>query len=54
MTGDGTVIVDVGAGVANDAAGNANSVSTSTDNVVTFQSSTVPCHFVRYEQCNVL
>jgi nitrogen fixation protein FixH len=36
MTGTGTVIADLAAGVANDAVGNANTASTSSDNVVTF------------------
>ncbi len=36
MTGDGTVIATIGAGVAHDAAGNANVASTSTDNTVTY------------------
>jgi hypothetical protein len=36
MTGNGTVIATVAAGVAHDAAGNANTASTSTDNTVTF------------------
>ncbi|HEX7085876.1 MAG TPA: Ig-like domain-containing protein [Vicinamibacterales bacterium] len=36
MTTDGTVVVTVPAGVATDAAGNANNASTSTDNEVTY------------------
>ncbi|HVF71788.1 MAG TPA: choice-of-anchor Q domain-containing protein, partial [Chthoniobacterales bacterium] len=36
MTQDGTVIATIAAGVANDAAGNGNNASTSTDNSVTF------------------
>ena len=36
MTGDGTVIATVAAGVAHDAAGNGNKASTSTDNTVTY------------------
>ena len=36
MTGNGTVIASVAAGVAHDAAGNANTASTSTDNSVTY------------------
>ena len=36
MTGDGTVITSIGAGVASDAAGNVNLASTSTDNTVTY------------------
>ncbi len=36
MAGDGTVIADVAAGVATDAAGNANTDGTSTDNTVTY------------------
>ncbi|UXI66549.1 beta strand repeat-containing protein [Tahibacter amnicola] len=36
MTQDGTVIVSIAAGVAIDGAGNANTASTSTDNVVVF------------------
>ena len=36
MTGNGTVIATVAAGVAQDAAGNANTASTSTDNTVTY------------------
>src|SRR5207247_2156889 len=36
MTGPGTVIATVGAGVAHDAAANANTASTSTDNTVTY------------------
>ena len=41
MTNDGTVVATLAAGVAADAAGNANLVSTSTDNTVSFDS-TVP------------
>jgi hypothetical protein len=36
MTGSGTVIANLAAGVAHDAAGNASRVSTSTDNTVTY------------------
>ena len=36
MTGTGTVVASIGAGVAADPAGNANAASTSTDNSVTF------------------
>ncbi len=36
MSTNGTVIATIGAGVVSDAAGNGNSVSTSTDNTVTF------------------
>jgi hypothetical protein len=36
MTGSGTVIATIASGVAHDAAGNANTASTSTDNQVTF------------------
>ena len=36
MTSDGTVIATIAAGVATDAAGNANAASTSTDNTVTY------------------
>jgi hypothetical protein len=36
MTGNGTVIASIPAGVAVDAAGNGNSISTSTDNTVTY------------------
>ena len=36
MTGDGTVIATLAAGVAHDAAGNANTASTSADNTVTY------------------
>ena len=36
MTGDGTVIATIAAGVAHDAAGNANTASTSADNTVTY------------------
>ena len=36
MTGTGTVVASIGAGVAADLAGNANAASTSTDNTVTF------------------
>ena len=36
MTGSGTVIATIAAGVAHDAAGNANTASTSTDNTVTY------------------
>jgi hypothetical protein len=36
MSGSGTVIATIGAGVATDAAGNNNTASTSTDNTVTF------------------
>src|SRR5689334_18297759 len=47
MTGNGTVIALIGAGVAHDAAGNANTASTSADNSVTFVG-TLPLalHFV--------
>lgn len=37
MTSDGTVIVNVNAGGATDAAGNTNAASTSTDNTVTYE-----------------
>ena len=36
MTSSGTVVATIGAGVATDAAGNANTASTSTDNTVTW------------------
>ncbi len=36
MTGTGTVVASIAAGVANDTAGNGNAASTSTDNTVTF------------------
>ena len=36
MTGDGTVIADIGAGTATDLAGNATAASTSSDNMVNF------------------
>ena len=36
MTGDGTVIATIAAGVAHDAAGNGNNASSSTDNNVTY------------------
>ena len=36
MTGNGTVIASIPAGGANDAAGNGNTRSTSTDNTVTY------------------
>ena len=36
MTGSGTVIATIAAGKAHDTAGNANAVSTSTDNTVTY------------------
>ena len=39
MTSDGTVIASLAAGVAHDAAGNANTASTSTDNTVTYDTS---------------
>ncbi len=39
MTGAGTVIADIAAGVATDAAGNANAASTSTDNTVLYDPS---------------
>ncbi len=39
MAGDGTVIASLAAGVAHDAAGNGNTVSTSTDHTVTFEAS---------------
>jgi hypothetical protein len=42
MTMDGTVIASIGAGVAHDALGNANVVSTSTDNTVTFDAVAPP------------
>ena len=35
-SGDGTVVADIGFGVATDAAGNGNTASTSTDNIVTY------------------
>jgi hypothetical protein len=37
MTGNGTVIITIAAGVAHDAAGNANTASINTDNNVTYQ-----------------
>ncbi len=36
MTGSGTVMASIAAGKAHDAAGNANTASTSTDNTVTY------------------
>ncbi len=42
MTTNGTVIATLGAGVAHDAAGNANTASTSTDNTVTYQNVLTP------------
>jgi Ca2+-binding RTX toxin-like protein len=42
MTGNGTVVADIPAGVANDADGNPNAASTSTDNTVTFTASAAP------------
>jgi hypothetical protein len=36
MTSDGTVVASIGAGAAQDAAGNASAASTSTDNTVTY------------------
>ena len=42
MTGNGTVIASLGAGVAVDVAGNANVASTSTDNTVTFNANSAP------------
>ena len=36
MTGSGTVVATIAAGMAHDAAGNANTASTSTDNTVTY------------------
>ncbi|MBN2353736.1 MAG: chitobiase/beta-hexosaminidase C-terminal domain-containing protein [Spirochaetales bacterium] len=39
MTGDGTVIASLAAGVAHDAAGNASEASTAADNTVTYDSS---------------
>src|SRR5262245_25238797 len=39
MTGNGAVVASIGAGAANDLAGNASTASTSTDNTVTFTSS---------------
>jgi len=42
MTTSGTVIATIPAGVATDAAGNGNTASTSTDNSVTFDSTTPP------------
>ena len=42
MTGSGTVIASIAAGVAHDAAGNANTSSTSTDNTVTYNPVTTP------------
>ena len=42
MTANGTVIVSVAAGVATDAAGNANTASTSVDNLVVFNGIVVP------------
>jgi hypothetical protein len=39
---DGTVIATIGAGVAQDAAGNTNTASSSTDNTVTFKTSAPP------------
>jgi phosphodiesterase/alkaline phosphatase D-like protein len=42
MTGSGTVIATIAAGVAHDAAGNTNAASTSTDNTVTYNVDTTP------------
>lgn len=42
MTGDGTVIVTINAGVAEDAAGNTNAASTSTDNTVNYVADAPP------------
>lgn len=42
MTANGTVIVTVNAGAAVDAAGNPNTASTSTDNIVTFNGVVIP------------
>ncbi|MDB9519100.1 Calx-beta domain-containing protein [Roseofilum reptotaenium CS-1145] len=42
MTGNGTVIGSLAAGVATDIAGNANTASTSTDNMVTFIANSAP------------
>ena len=42
MTGSGTVIASIAAGVAHDAAGNPNEASTSTDNTVTYNDTTPP------------
>lgn len=42
MTGGGTVIASLAAGVATGAAGNTNEASTSTDNTVTFNSNSAP------------
>src|SRR4029450_12784121 len=36
MTGDGTIVASIAAGVAHDTAGNGNSASTSTDNTVIY------------------
>jgi hypothetical protein len=47
---DGTVIATVAAGVAQDAAGNANTESTSTDNTVTFAADTTPPTVTRFEE----
>ncbi|HEY4498979.1 MAG TPA: polysaccharide deacetylase family protein [Candidatus Paceibacterota bacterium] len=43
MTGSGTVIASIAAGVANDAAGNDNLASTATDNTVTYNASGAAC-----------
>lgn len=43
MTGDGTVIAEIAAGVAQDAAGNNNSASSSTDNKVTYDATVPTC-----------
>ena len=42
MSGNGTVVATVGAGVASDLVGNPNSASTSTDNTVTFNTPASP------------
>jgi len=42
MTGSGTVIASLGAGVAMDLAGNVNAASTSTDDTVTFNANSAP------------
>ena len=51
MTGDGTVIASIPAGVATDAVGNGNTASTSTDNTVTFNFNVAPTANVTNGQC---
>ena len=52
MTGDGTVVAAIAAGVATDTEGNGNTASSSIDNTVTFDFNAAPATTVRGGQCS--